>query len=204
MNKNDQIILSIKSDILFTETHPKWNGLKTDQLDEMYQLLLDNSEFLRRGDLEEDPNFKQIIPQVILRFKDFNGVDKYFLHKQVAGGETRLNALCPLPLGGHVEEFDLGQDKDIIQSALERELFEEADVQSNIIGRTFLGLIYLEDENPVNHVHVGLAYIFDLDGMDVTIKEIDKLEDIGFVSLQYLLENIDTLTFWSRVIAKEL
>lgn len=198
-DKNDQMILCIESEYLFTDSHPKWDGLKTDQLDELYALLLEKSEFRRRGDLEEDPSYKQIIPQVVLKHKD-----KYFLHKQVAGGESRLNALCPLPLGGHVEEFDLGQDKDLIQSALERELFEEADVKSNIINREFLGLIYIEDENPVNHVHVGLAYIFDLDGDDVKIKETDKLEDVGFVDVDYLRKNIDTLTYWSRVIVDKL
>lgn len=203
-DKNDQMILCIKSEYLFTANNPKWNGLKTDNLDYIYKTLLEESEFRRRGDLEEDPNYKQIIPQVILRYKSEAGETSYFLHKQVDGGETRLNQLCPLPLGGHVEEFDIGQEKDLIQSALDRELFEEADVQSKVIDKKFLGLIYIEDENPVNHVHIGLVYIFDLDGKDVKIKETEKLEDIGFIDLDYLKTNINTLNFWSRKIVENL
>jgi predicted NUDIX family phosphoesterase len=194
MNKLDQKVLCISSQTLFKQG--KWNGLKTTNLDYYYKLLLENSEFRVRGDLEEDPNFKQIIPQIILRYQG-----KYFLHRQVAGTEKRLNNLCPLLLGGHVEEFDRDdlEGKDLIQTATFRELDEEAEVNANITNSTFYGLIYLEDENPVNHVHVGLVYIFDLDSDKVKIRE-KELENIGFVDLEYLNENRETLTYWSRII----
>ena len=106
----------------------KWSGLKTKNLDYYYQLLLNKSEFKIRSQLENDPNYKQIIPQIILKYKD-----KYFLHKQINANEKRLNGLCPLPLGGHVEKFDLNNDQDVIQTALYRELDEEAQVNANII-----------------------------------------------------------------------
>jgi len=35
--------------------------------------------------------------------------------------------------------------------------------------------------------------------MDVHVKE-EGLEDIGFVSLDYLQSNVETLTYWSRII----
>src|SRR5690606_5077952 len=113
--------------------------------------------------------------------------------------EQRLNSLCPVPLGGHVEEFDIKEGEDLIQVALHRELHEEAEVKSNIIATQFIGVIYLEDDNPVNHVHVGLAYVFDLDGEDVDIRE-DGLESLGFVDKQYLKENLEQLTYWSRLL----
>ena len=106
-------------------------------------------------------------------------------------------------MGGHIEEFDIKDGKDIFEVALDRELHEEADIKSKITGKKFLGLIYIEDENPVNHVHIGLVYVYDLDGTDVHIKE-EGLEDIGFVSLDYLKTNEETLTFWSRVIIYHL
>jgi predicted NUDIX family phosphoesterase len=134
---------------------------------------------------------------VILRYKD-----KYYLHRQVDRTETRLNGLCPLPLGGHIEEFDKGAD-DIFKVALLRELHEEVELKSNIVKQQFLGLLYLEDENVVNHMHVGMFYLFDLDGTDVHIKE-EGLEDVGFVSLDYLKTNKETLTFWSRVLIYHL
>ncbi|MCA9390369.1 NUDIX domain-containing protein, partial [candidate division WWE3 bacterium] len=194
--KLDSKILCIPAKILFQKG--KWDGLKRDDLDHYYQLLLSHSEFRIREELEHDPQFKQIIPQVVFKHQD-----SYFLHRQVAANETRLNSLCPLPIGGHVEEFDqkiVGQD--IIQAALDREVDEEVFLETEVTKRTFLGIIYLEDENPVNHVHVGIAYIFEVKNPNIRIKE-EGLEDVGWVSANYLNENIDSLTYWSKVILKE-
>jgi len=191
----DEKILCIKEETLFK--YGKWNGLMTSTPQKYLNLLRENGEFRARQELENDPEYKQIIAQVILRYKD-----KYFLHRQVKRNEERLNSLCPLPIGGHIEEIDL-KGEDILETALERELHEEVDLKSNIVKKTYLGLIYLEDDNPVNFVHVGFVYIFDLDGVDVHVKE-EGLEDIGFVSLDYLKTNSEKLTYWSRIIIYHL
>lgn len=196
MGDHKEKIMCVSEDILFREG--KWNGLITDNLDSYLKTIKENYEFRPRCDLENDSSYKQIIGEVVLKYKD-----KYFLHKQVNRGEERLNSFCPLPLGGHIEEFDKIPNKDIVEVALDRELEEEAYVGSKIISKDFLGLVYLEDDNPVNHVHVGLVYVYELDGMDVHIKE-EGLEDIGFVSLDYLKTNKETLTYWSRVIIYHL
>ena len=191
----DEKILCIKEETLFK--YGKWNGLMTSTPQKYLNLLRENGEFRVRKELENDSEYKQIIAQVILRYKD-----KYFLHRQVKRNEERLNSLCPLPIGGHIEEIDSNSD-DILETALERELHEEVDLKSNIISKNYLGLIYLEDDNPVNLVHVGFVYIFDLDGVDVHVKE-EGLEDIGFVSLDYLKTNSEKLTYWSRIIIYHL
>ena len=191
----DEKILCIKEETRFK--YGKWNGLMTSTPQKYLNLLRENGEFRARQELENDPEYKQIIAQVILRYKD-----KYFLHRQVKRNEERLNSLCPLPIGGHIEEIDSNSD-DILETALERELHEEVDLKSNIISKNYLGLIYLEDDNPVNLVHVGFVYIFDLDGVDVHVKE-EGLEDIGFVSLDYLKTNSEKLTYWSRIIIYHL
>lgn len=192
----DEKILCIKGDTLFKDN--KWNGFMVSDKEKYLQLLRDQSEFRVRKDLEKDPSYKQIIAQVILRYKG-----KYFLHRQVKRNEERLNSMCPLPLGGHIERIDIKKEQDIFTVALERELSEEVDVKSKVLKREYLGLVYIEDENPVNHVHVGLVYVFDLDGMDVHVRE-DGLEDIGFVSLEYLKTNTEKLTYWSRIIIYHL
>ena len=191
----DEKIFCIKEETLFK--YGKWNGLMTSNPQKYLNLLRENGEFRVRKELENDSEYKQIIAQVILRYKD-----KYFLHRQVKRNEERLNSLCPLPIGGHIEEIDSNND-DILETALERELHEEVDLKSNIVKKKYLGLIYLEDDNPVNLVHVGFVYIFDLDGADVHVKE-EGLEDIGFVSLDYLKTNSEKLTYWSRIIIYHL
>jgi predicted NUDIX family phosphoesterase len=196
MSSHREKILCISSEKLFHLG--KWNGLQTENLDKYLKLLNEQSEFRVRDELEDDDSYKQVIAQVILRYKD-----KYFLHRQVNRSEDRLNSLCPLALGGHTEEFDMKEGEDILDVALERELHEEVELKSKILKKKLLGLMYIEDENPVNRVHVGLFYVYDLDGIDVHIRE-EGLEDIGFVSLDYLKTNKETLTFWSRVIIYHL
>ncbi len=189
-------ILCIKGDTLFKDE--KWNGLMTSKKESYLSLLRKESEFRVRKDLESDPQYKQIIAQVILRYKD-----KYYLHRQVKKNENRLNSLCSLPIGGNIEEIDMKNGEDILEAALERELHEEVALNSKILKKTYLGLTYIEDENPVNEVHVGFVYIFDLDGTDVHVDE-QGLEDIGFVSLDYLKTNIEKLTYWSKIIIYHL
>lgn len=192
-NKLSERIACIKSDTLFQKG--KWNGMQTKNLPYYRDLILNNLEFKPRNKLEEDKRYKQIIAQVVLKYND-----KYFLHKQVSKNEQRLNSLCPLPLGGHIELFDKEEEgMDIIETAMYREMNEEADIKANIVGKNFLGLVYVDDNNPVNLVHVGFVYLFELDTDDVSIKE-EGLEDIGFVDIEYLRDNKESLTYWSREI----
>lgn len=188
-------ILCISSEKLFQKG--KWNGIKREELNFYLELLKNDSEFRVRRDLEEDSRYKQIIAQVILRHDG-----KYFLHRQVKANEERLNSLCPLPLGGHIETFDVVEDQDIIEIALDRELHEEAEVNANVTDKELFGLVYIEDGNPVNEVHVGLIYIFDLDSDDVKMRE-EGLETVGWVYGKYLSEHKDELTYWSRVFVEE-
>jgi predicted NUDIX family phosphoesterase len=151
-----------------------------------------------REEIEEDPNYKQIIAQVLLRHND-----RYFLHKQEDSTEGRLNGLWPLFLGGHIEEFDNEPDKNIIETALLRELDEEVTMGANITKKEFLGFVYIDNQTTVTKVHTGLVYLFDIDSEDVHIKE-DGLKDIGFVTLDYLKQNVEKLTPWSRLIINYL
>ena len=68
MNKDDEQILVIKSDIIFEKE--KWQGLKTDNLDYYIDLIKKKGEFKRRGDMENDPSFQQIIPYIIFNYQD--------------------------------------------------------------------------------------------------------------------------------------
>ena len=195
MSKFDEPVLCISAEKLFAKG--KWQGFKMDNLEYYWDLLSKEAEFKIRGPLEEDPSYKQIIPQVILRYNN-----KYFLHRQVSANEARLDNLCPLPLGGHVEPFDVVEGANVLDVALDRELHEEADVKANIIAKEFVGIVYVEDENLVNHMHIGLMYIFDLDGDDVKM-HYEGLETIGWMDAEYLRKNIDTLTYWSRYFVRE-
>lgn len=192
MSSYDKEILCIKKDVFFRDG--KWTGFQQKDKEALYKRLLDDSEFRLRATLEDDKAYLQVIPQVILRYNN-----TYFLHKQVDRNEKRLNSLCPLLLGGHVSEIELDKasKEDYIQQALNREVAEEVTMNASITKRSFIGFIYLDD-NDVNSVHVGVIHIFDVDGNDVKVRE-EGLETIGWVDVPYLKAHLEELTYWSRI-----
>ena len=92
---------------------------------------------------------------------------------------------------------------DLLQSALKRELVEEAVIKAKVISRDYLGLVYIETDDPVNSMHVGLMYLYTLDGPDVSMKE-HGLDKVGWVTAKYLKEHMSELTYWSRTFVKTL
>src|SRR5262249_16335622 len=120
--------------------------------------LLDPVHFLFRPrfEVETDPDFKQLIPYVVLRC----GADLFHYRRGAAGTETRLAALRSAGIGGHVSEGDAAGD-DPFRSGMLRELTEEVEIGCGW-RETFLGFIN-DDRTSVGQVHLGVVYLFDLD-----------------------------------------
>ncbi len=197
MNKFDQNIFCIKSEDL-RSVDWKWYWLQTKHLNEYLKLFNSKWLFLRRWDLENDSNYKQIIPSIIL-ITNQNWNKKYFLHKQTKISEKRLQNMYPIFLWWHIEQIDwFVGDPNLIQNATNRELNEEAIIKSKIINKEFKGIIYIEDQNIVNHMHIWLVRIYTLDWENVEMNE-SKLEKVWFVDKKYLLQIKDKMTYWSQL-----
>ncbi|MBI2053869.1 MAG: hypothetical protein HYT36_00845, partial [Candidatus Staskawiczbacteria bacterium] len=126
-NKDEEQILVVKSDIIFKKE--KWQGLKTDNLDYCIDLIKNNCEFKRRGDMENDPSFQQIIPYALFNYKD-----KYFVYKYLENaGEKRLVDHCQVGVGGHINKDDINSGQDILEQGMMREWNEEVDFRGNLL-----------------------------------------------------------------------
>ena len=168
MNKDDEQVLVIKSEILFKDGI--WQGLKTDNLDYYIDLIKNNCEFKRRGNVENDPSFQQIIPYIV-----FNFANKYFIYKYLPkAGEPRLVDTYQLGVGGHINLVD-GENGNILEAGMMREWSEEVDYRGNFIEKKLVGVLN-DDTNPVEQVHLGLVYNFVGDSPEISIKETDKME----------------------------
>src|SRR5574343_491787 len=101
-DKNNELVLCVPSEKIFEKG--KWQGLKTENLDYYLDLIKSNCQFKRRGDVENDPSFKQIIPYVLFSYKD-----QFFAYKYLSGaGEQRLvNNNYQLGVGGHINIEDI-------------------------------------------------------------------------------------------------
>lgn len=191
MSKDDEQILVVKSDILFK--NGIWQGLKTKNLDYYVDLIKNNLEFKRRGDVENDNSFQQIIPYILFSFEN-----KFFAYKYIKNaGETRLiNNNYQLGVGGHINKEDIKEGKDVLEEGMMREWEEEVDFKGNLISKNLVGIIN-DDSNPVEEVHLGLVFHFVGDNSNIQIKEIDKME--GKLFLKEELEKINHSP-WMKIV----
>jgi len=170
MSKDDELVLVVPSDKLFEKG--VWQGLKTDNLDYYLELIKNNCEFKRRGDVETDNGFQQIIPYILFSFEG-----KFFAYKYLANaGEQRLvNNDYQLGVGGHINKEDINDAKNVVETGMMREWEEEVDFKGNLISKKLVGIIN-DDSHPVEQVHLGLVYHFVGDNPDIQVKETDKME----------------------------
>jgi len=160
-------------------------------------LASDQLTFGRRGDMETDPSFKQLIPYVVMQWTDPAGEIHVFAYTRGGGsGESRLHAKRSIGIGGHISAEDAAGDGNPYLIGMQRELDEEVRIDS---GYTDIreGLLY-DPSNDVGRVHLGIVHRFVLESPSVSSRE-DDLADGGFVPLAELRDQFDRLETWSQL-----
>ena len=176
-----------------------------------YEECLRRSYFKLRGEVEDFPEYKQLIPYIIVRA---NGL---IFTYQRAGNEHRLDGKYSIGIGGHTNLSDLDHTglNNIVRNAALREISEELDfgkivppaVQFKIDWQLLCPRAFLYSGNSdsiVNHVHFGIVYVVDLefkDFDDVTLREEGKKLD--WMTKTELIENSDNLEEWSRLVLEK-
>jgi predicted NUDIX family phosphoesterase len=151
-----------------------------------------------REKAEIDESFRQVIPYVILSYKDQVVVYK----RTTKGGEERLYNLLSVGLGGHISLADIKLNGEIIDprgtliEAVDRELDEELN-HSRIINREFIGVIF-DDSDEVSRVHLGLVEMWQLEKSEIASKEPDVAE-CEFCRINDLPNLRDKMENWSRL-----
>jgi predicted NUDIX family phosphoesterase len=204
VSKDEEQILVIKSDIIFSAKGGpasgwgKWQGLKKDNLDYYLDLIRKNGEFKRRGDMENDPSYQQVIPYMLFSFGD-----KFFAYKYIKNaGETRLiNNDYQLGVGGHINKEDVGASNNILEIGMMREWNEEVEFKGNLISKKMVGIIN-DESRPVEQVHIALVYHFVGDSPEISVKETDKMEG-KLIALKNLSEENISHSNWMRIVYNE-
>jgi predicted NUDIX family phosphoesterase len=159
------------------------------------ELLADGvGSYRPRGEVEDDPSLKQIIPYVAFR----SGELIFCYTRGRSQGEARLHRLRSLGVGGHVAEEDAAGRATVeaYEEALRRELDEEVEVRA--AGRlTRVGLIN-DDSTAVGSVHLGVAYVYELEQPELAPRE------AGLAEARFLrLSEVDALRgefeTWSQI-----
>jgi predicted NUDIX family phosphoesterase len=161
-------------------------------------------EYRARGEMEEDPSFKQLIPYVLFRWTDASGAVHLFEYQRGSGqGERRLHAKRSVGIGGHISSIDAetGHSQNVYREGMRRELEEEVIIDTPY-HETVAGLIN-DDETPVGRVHLGMVHVCDVEEPNVRPREADILE-ARFSPVSDILSRLDQFESWSQIAVQAL
>jgi predicted NUDIX family phosphoesterase len=176
------------------------------EVDRYFEELLspEHTSYRPRGDMEEDPSFKQLIPYVIFQHVSPQGEITVFQYTRGTGqGEQRLHRKRSVGIGGHISSVDADGDGDInpYREGMWRELNEEVSIDTEFTD-TCVGLIN-DDQTPVGTVHLGVVHLFDVQSPRVRPRE-DEIIDTGFQPVSELLEDLAGFETWSQYCLRAL
>lgn len=155
-----------------------------------------NYSFMSRALAEEDKNYKQVIPYIVICCND-----KYLSYQRgKLLSEKRLLQKYSIGFGGHVRYDDSALIQDYT-FGLKRELFEELKFD-RVNGGQLFGVIN-DDSDDVGKVHFGFVHRFDVASEEVFSNE-KSINKIKFYEKEYLVENMSLYENWSQFLIERL
>jgi len=179
-------ILVVKSSLLYTPETARWFIPKNDA--DFEHTAITTFEYQQRGKMEEDLDFQQPIPYVIIYNPD---LDKYVAYKrgssESTSGEKRLFGKRSLGVWWHIEK-DQESEKNPISATAKIEIEEEIgldDIQDLHL------LWYIRDKTvPVNLYHLWFIYVAITHTNDLSIVD-GELEQVYYKTMEEIDELMD-------------
>lgn len=202
MSKFDERIIVVPRNILFDEEQNQFNGFLSNDSTKGQDIfnVLTNYEVKRRGDMEEDPSYKQLISYCLLENED----GQILVYERLSGGgENRLHGQSSIGVGGHMNDV-VGADtiNEVLRTNAQRELEEEVglpiDKSQNL---QYIGFIN-DDTNEVGEVHLGVVFKIKVSSHDIEVQETDTLK-IKWIE-QGSIDNYDDFETWSSLILEAI
>ncbi|HJQ39760.1 MAG TPA: hypothetical protein VKB93_21660 [Thermoanaerobaculia bacterium] len=163
-------------------------GLVRAQLDEILDAINERHFFIDRPTAEVSPQYKQIIPYVVIR----HGEAWYLLQRTPKQTEARLHHKLSIGVGGHINP-----DTPELLDGLQKELEEEVDVAGDY-DLTFAGILN-DDTTDVGRVHLGAVFILDAHDENVRVRETEKMTG-RWAQREELASNRDQMETWSQIV----
>ena len=201
MNAPDENILVIKRS-LFDELG-NFHGLSFEPQKYLAALLSrGNNFFLPRGQAENDPTHKQIIPYALLAFQD----KVLFYVRGKKAGEQRLVSKGSIGIGGHMNQddeslFNFAIDEAAYRAGVEREVNEEIKIDTKFEDK--IVALLNDDTTEVGQVHLGVVHVFKLAEPKVEKREA-MITSLAFLGKNELMARRDSLETWSQLCVDSL
>jgi len=167
----------------------------------------DRHHFISRRTAEIKSELIQIIPCAIVEYDS----KVMLLRRKERDSRDRLHNKYAIWAGGHVRKQDKVDGREIIESALERELDEELFIKSSM-DKSLIAFVY-DQTNPRSRLHMGAVYRVRVNSPDVYLamdqqefKEKKGLSVSGkFFSPEEIVSKYNSgLEPWSRCILQHL
>jgi predicted NUDIX family phosphoesterase len=168
----------------FLAGHPR--NVIRERTSEIFHLIGTQHFFVDRAAAEVSPQWRQIIPYVILTFGD-----AYFLLRRTRKqNETRLHDKLSLGIGGHINP---GHD---LLAGLHQELSEEVQIDDPYT-LDFAGILN-DESTEVGRVHLGAVYLLHATSDRVRVLETEKMTGT-WVGRSRLAEFEPAMESWSQI-----
>lgn len=162
-------------------------GLVVDNTDEMLERIQELHFFIDRPTAEVSPQYKQIIPYVLIRHDG----SYYLLQRTQKQTEARLHLKLSLGIGGHINP-----DTPDILDGLQKELEEEVEVVGDY-DLSFVGILN-DDTTDVGSVHLGAVYVLDAHSGEVRVRETEKMTG-RWATVDELETVRESMESWSQI-----
>ena len=159
-----------------------------------------NNHFMPRAQAETNPDFKQIIPYVVIT--DGQNVLHYVRGKKA--GEQRLVAKGSIGIGGHVNDEDhtlFAFGAQAFKEAVYREVTEEVCIQGEFEVKP-IGLIN-DDSTEVGRVHFGVVHVLFC-SPDRVKKSEQVITQMEFIPIEELRKKREQMETWSQLCLDQL
>ncbi|MBW1216702.1 NUDIX domain-containing protein [Staphylococcus aureus] len=202
MSKFDEQIIVVPREIIFNNEKNTFNGFLNKNKPEGQNIFdaLSQYEVKRRGDMEEDPSYKQLISYCLLE----NEHGEILVYERLSGGgEARLHRQSSIGVGGHMNDVPGAESiNEVLRVNAQRELEEEVGLsEQDSQNMEYIGFIN-DDNNEVGKVHIGVVFKITVSTNDVEAKETDTLR-IKWVE-KGNIESYDDFETWSALILQDL
>jgi predicted NUDIX family phosphoesterase len=185
-------VMVVRRDDLEEHIGKREFGLIRERTEEVFSIIESRHFFIDRPVAEESPQFKQIIPYVVIAHDD-----AYFLLRRLKKQtEARLHEKLSLGIGGHINP-----DTPTLLGGLQKELEEEVHV-ADPYELKFVGILN-DDTTEVGRVHVGAVYVLTASTRNVVVRETEKMagEWVAMSDLAAVRERMET---WSQIVFDEV
>ena len=169
---------------------PHFTGRLIRNATAILDLINAQHRFIPRPIAEVSPQYRQIIPYVVIR----HGEDYFVLKRTSKQTEARLHHKLSLGVGGHINP---GHS---IMDGVHKELDEEVRIDGPH-QLQFVGILN-DDSTEVARVHLGVVFVLDVADKRVAVLETEKMTG-QWMSRSEMREARSAMESWSEILYDE-